>query len=108
MEKRPLDIWCVGLNSTGHMCMRTVEFTFEIFNGKQLRFFLFPFVKPCAIINKEHIFYSDWERRTCFVFDCMPVAKASVQRRIPRSTGIMPYSEKPDQPGHLPGTAALL
>ena len=79
-------------------------------NGKQLRFFLFPFVKPCAIINKEHMFYSDWERRTCFVFvfDRMPVAKASVQRRIPRSTGIMPYSQKPDQPGHLPGTAALL
>ena len=77
-------------------------------NGKQLRFFRFPFVEPCAIINTEHMFYSDWERRNRFVFDRMPAAKASVQRRIPHSTGIMPHSQKPDQPGHLPGTAALL
>ena len=77
-------------------------------NGKQLRFFRFPFVEPCAIINTEHMFYADWERRNRFVFDRMPAAKASVQRRIPHSTGIMPYSQKPDQPGHLPGTAVLL
>ena len=49
-------------------------------NGKQLRFFRFPFVEPCAIINTEHMFYSDWERRNRFVFDRMPAAKASVQR----------------------------
>lgn len=36
MEKRPLDIWCVRLNSTGHMGMRTVEFTFEIFNQETI------------------------------------------------------------------------
>ena len=28
-------------------------------NGKQLRFFRFPFVEPCAIINTEHMFYTD-------------------------------------------------
>ena len=28
-------------------------------NGKQLRFFLFPFVEPCAIINIEHMFYTN-------------------------------------------------
>jgi hypothetical protein len=28
-------------------------------NGKQLRFFLFPFVEPCAIISIEHTFYVD-------------------------------------------------
>ena len=49
-------------------------------NGKQLRFFRFPFVEPCAIINTEHMFYADWERRNRFVFDRMPAAKASVQR----------------------------
>ena len=49
-------------------------------SGKQLRFFLFPFVKSCAIIDVERMFCSDWERRTCFVFDRMPAAKASVQR----------------------------
>lgn len=49
-------------------------------NGKQLRFFLFPFVESCAIINAEHMFYTDWERRIRFVFDRMPAAKASVQR----------------------------
>lgn len=38
-------------------------------NGKQLRFFLFPFVEPCAIINTEHMFCTDWERRNRFVFE---------------------------------------
>lgn len=28
-------------------------------NGKQLRFFLFPFVDTCAIIKTEHMFYTD-------------------------------------------------
>lgn len=31
MEKRPLDMWYVRLNSTGHMGVRTMEFTFESF-----------------------------------------------------------------------------
>ena len=53
-----IPVGTLSLYITGKRSLNNAAETYgrQLENGKQLRFFRFPFVEPCAIINTEHMF----------------------------------------------------